>query len=117
MYSYGVRLPLDFGYNFLDKSKLKLSVYTGPQLYINFKFKTVYDLIYTENYQHYDENLVTSGLEICWAAGVAAELHKHWRLQAGYVVGLSKMGLSDGMALARVSFRRSQFNVSLGYNF
>lgn len=118
MTDIGARVPLDFGFNFVNASKVKASIFTGPQLHFNFSLRDKFDLHFSSGGdRHHESTVVTSGLEICWAAGVAVDLMRHWHVQAGYTIGLSKMGKSDVIMIDPVTFRRSEVNITLGYNF
>ncbi|MDE6301341.1 MAG: PorT family protein [Muribaculaceae bacterium] len=118
MNNIGIRMPMDIGFCFINGPKWQISVFTGPQLFFNFKYKEVYDIIRNSGNEHIDRDLLNSGMEIGWNAGVALNIARHWHIQADYTVGLSKMGMNDHINVFHpMNFRRSQLSLGLGYDF
>lgn len=114
----GLRLPLDIGFKILQNNNVKLSLYTGPHFYVDFKCRAKYDCVRTTWVDEIDKDYTTPGFEIAWAAGAAVDFKRHWHLHFDFTLGLSHMAMTEDILLnEKTNFQRAEMSVGLGYNF
>lgn len=117
LYTSGLKLPIQVGVNFINKENLKISLYTGPQLYFNFGFRGHFDRT-VSSMEHIDAGYKNSGMEIAWAFGAAADIHRHWHVHFDANFGLSNVGMIDDLNPRElIHLKRTELSVGLGYNF
>lgn len=115
----GMRLPLDFGYKFLQTNKVRLSVYTGPHFYFNFDMKADYTMTRSNSSEKVSKDYSTSGMEFGWGLGFAADINRRWHAQVEGTLGLSNMCKTEDIELGPkgAHLKRAEISVGIGYNF
>ncbi|MDE6266188.1 MAG: PorT family protein [Muribaculaceae bacterium] len=117
LYTSGLKLPIQVGVNFIHKKNLKVSLYTGPQLYFNFGFRAHFDRTLSET-EHIDTGYKNSGMEVAWTFGAAADIHCHWHVHFDTNFGLSNIGMIDDLNPHElIHLKRTELSVGVGYNF
>ncbi len=103
----GLRVPLNFGYRFDFTDNMSLSLYTGPQLNINFTG--------SKHVGDYSVDLMGHGfkrVDLQWGFGGSMQFFHNYYISISGGVGLTKAYSTD-----YDQFRRNTVNLSLGYNF
>lgn len=103
----GLRVPLNFGYRFDFTDNMSLSLYTGPQLNVNFDAS-----------MHVNDNsqgLMDKGfkrVDLQWGFGGSMQFFHSYYISISGGVGITK-----AFSTKYDEFRRNTVNLSLGYNF
>lgn len=115
----GLKLPLEIGFKFFQTDKIRLSVYTGPQIYINFKLKADYTSTHKTYSEKISKDYETSGMDLGWGLGFAADFKRHWHAHVQGTLGLTNMGMTTDFLLGpdEAHFKRAEISIGLGYNF
>lgn len=114
----GLRLPLDIGLKFFQRPNIKLSVFTGPSLYVDFSCRAKYTDRLGEWEGPVDKKYTISGMEIGWNGGVACDFLQHWRVQFEYMYGISNMAMTTDLEGGPITnLRRTEMTIGLVYNF
>lgn len=110
----------DFGWKFVQNSKVRLSLYTGPRIYINISVKTDYTEYRTHNDFHIDKPVSKSGCDIGWNVGLGVDIAHHWHV---FVQGemsfsnLASLNLYEPTGDGNSHISRAGLQVGIGYNF
>lgn len=111
----GMRMPLDFGIYCLRTKPVKISVYTGPELYFNFSTKLKYDEARTTTAPvKVDKRLDGPGLEIGWGLGIGFDICRNYHVGFKGAYGFSHMCFVE---LTESTIQRIQLSATIGYNF
>ena len=115
----GMRLPLDFGINVICLSNVKVSLYTGPHIFINFAVKGKYKKSTDKVTIPYDKTLDNyKCFELDWGVGLAVDIKRHWHVQVESNIGLNQFAEMEKVYPDEISkFKRIAFSLGLGYNF
>lgn len=118
MWVVGLKMPLDFGFKYYENKNVRLSVYSGPQLYFNFSIETEFDYYGKNDTQHIKKKIDNSGMEIAWSIGTAIDFKQRWHLQFEYNHALSNLGVTgDFIPNTLANIKRGELSLGLGYNF
>ena len=121
LYLYGLSVPMEIGVKVFTNKNVKLSVYTGPRMYFNFKMKAKYTDTRGEisaTSAKVDKTYYTTGGDIAWGAGIAIDFKKHWHAHVEGAIGLSYAALLDDVVPnENQQLKREHISVGLGYNF
>lgn len=114
-----LRLPLEFGFKFVQNRHLLLSAYTGPDIIFNFKVKADYTETRPGGSEKVSKNYTNGGAELCWTLGIGADINRHWHAHVQGSLGLTSLCDTDDLANGPdgASFKRAEFAVGIGYNF
>lgn len=119
--NWGFRIPLIAGYHFDFTDKMKVSVFTGPQINVGFYQKAVYDIHYIgESGVPADEHVSAK----CYGHGFR-RFDLQWVIGAGYHYDRYSVAISGGIGCTNLvdgqyagfSARRNTFSITLGYDF
>lgn len=115
----GLRLPLEIGFKFYSTDKMRLSAYTGANLYFNFSLKADYTETSSRGSQKIKKDYSNSGAELGWTVGVAGDFNRRWHAHIQGTLGLTNLGMTDDLFTGRngANFRRAEVAVGVGYNF
>ncbi|MDE6397449.1 MAG: porin family protein [Muribaculaceae bacterium] len=122
MMTLGMRLPLDIGLKLFQFPDVRVSVYTGPHIFINFAVKGKYNMEDPEThivYIHHDRNLDEfKGFELDWGVGIAVDIKRHWQVMIESNIGLTQFAEMEKVYPGETSrFKRRAFSVGIGYRF
>lgn len=101
MNDFGLRLPIDFGYQVPVSSKVTLLAYTGPTLCFN--IKTEGKFLWLNQSGAAAEKmskLHNTGLDIAWNFAIGADLCSRWRIAAECIYGLTDLCSMDYFKLS-----------------
>ncbi len=117
---FGLRIPINLGYQFDIDNNIALSIFTGPEFSIGLsaKAKSVAFESTGLNTNLYNDNNVLGAdgawhrFAASWNIGAQITLNRH------YVIGINgNIGITDLVESSEVSFKENSLRLRLGYNF
>lgn len=116
--SFGMRVPVMFGYHFDFLPNLNMSVFTGPELQVGFSNDSYITMdlngrkAFHEATSEYGDDGSMNRVDCKWKFGVG------FNINTNYYVGLEgAVGMVDLAKHENVTYHENRFSVTLGYNF
>lgn len=114
----GLKLPLHVGVKFYERETMRLSLYTGPQLYYNFSMRNKFDRKRAGGTEYIRHTINSQGMDVAWSIGAAADINRRWHVNVEYNIGLVDFVSVKTLELGMYgNLKRSEISVGVGYNF
>lgn len=97
----------------VNSDKFRLSVYSGPQFFVNFSVKGNYEETRNGNVSQQSIKFTNSGLDIGWGLGIGADINKRWHVHIEGMYGLSNLCIDK---MSGADLKRAAISVGVGYN-